>query len=413
MNAWGAWMAFVTILGIAAIVIVAGGIVAFLGHMIIGVFDNSRKEPKEDAQEQKNVVTYNEYKQLENGTKQEAESDYDFEAINKAKAEEEAKLAGQEDEDDFDLLEAQTDEDLDKIENELKEKSESEEDNSNQEDEDIDLDSLLDQISDEVVEEENTTDEPATMSEELQSYSIDDLLNQAENEPAEEENENLAETETAIETEQPAEEVEQPVGETVAEPVEEVKAEETAEVNQSEVDELKAQLAEVNRQLNEARNARATVVTIDMTEEDCVNRLETLEERLKNAKRNFRINQREYRPLKKMMGEMERNQNKLRRMETNIAKQKIALYGVDNYVDIDKEKAQKLSDELELYAGLKLSVQHCEEVINANKDRYPVLEHTNKILEEQIADLEADIETTTLKLQKIREKNGSGEEGKK
>ena len=55
--------------------------------------------------------------------------------------------------------------------------------------------------------------------------------------------------------------------------------------------------------------------------------------------------------------------------------------------------------------GLRLSVNHCEEVINANKDRYPILENTNRILEDQIAHLEADIATTTATLEKIREKN--------
>jgi len=37
------------------------------------------------------------------------------------------------------------------------------------------------------------------------------------------------------------------------------------------------------------------------------------------------------------------------------------------------------------------------------------LEHTNQILEDQIAHLEADIESTQITLQRIREKNGNGE----
>ena len=53
--------------------------------------------------------------------------------------------------------------------------------------------------------------------------------------------------------------------------------------------------------------------------------------------------------------------------------------------------------------GLRLSVSHCEEVINANKDRYPILEHTNNLLEEQIANIEADIEYTNKILAKINE----------
>jgi len=147
-----------------------------------------------------------------------------------------------------------------------------------------------------------------------------------------------------------------------------------------------------------------------MTEAECLNRLEVLEERLKNVRKDYKINLKEYKPLKKVMTDLERYQTKLRRKETIVAKKKVALYGVNNYVDIDKEKAEKLANELELYEGLRLSVAHCEEVINANKDRFPILEHTNQILEDQIAHIEADIESTKLTLQKIREQNGeSGE----
>ena len=38
-----AWMAFVSIMAIVAIVVVAGGLIAFIAHMIIGVFDNNNQ----------------------------------------------------------------------------------------------------------------------------------------------------------------------------------------------------------------------------------------------------------------------------------------------------------------------------------------------------------------------------------
>ena len=50
----------------------------------------------------------------------------------------------------------------------------------------------------------------------------------------------------------------------------------------------------------------------------------------------------------------------------------------------NEQKAENVLNESELVEGLRLSVSHCEEVINANKDRYPILEHTNNILENQI-----------------------------
>ena len=40
----------------------------------------------------------------------------------------------------------------------------------------------------------------------------------------------------------------------------------------------------------------------------------------------------------------EKDKVKLRRKEALVAKQKVVLYGVNNYVDLDKEKAQKQYD---------------------------------------------------------------------
>lgn len=396
-------MALASIIAVAAIVLIAGGLIAFLGHMIIGAFDNDRSSKPAKENE---LLDYNQYKQLENadngtnGTR----AEYDFEAINEAKAEEEQKLANNNEEEDiFKLLdEADDNVDPEEMENKLKNAEPVEENKETIEeasDDDFDIDNLIDEISDSVEEEvkaEQTDD--VKMSDELESYSIDDILNQAEQEQAEE-------TEEVVEEQPEAEQETEPVEETeeeASEPVKEV----VVVKDDSEVEKLKAQIAELNKQLESKNNVN--VVSIEMTEEQCEARLATLEERLKNAKREYKVNMKEYRPLRKMKNELERNQAKLRRKENAIAKQKLDLYGVNNYVDIDKEKAQKLTNEIEFYEGLRLSVEHCEEVINANKDRYPILEHTNNILEEQIANIEADIETTKIQLQKLRDKNGNG-----
>lgn len=185
------------------------------------------------------------------------------------------------------------------------------------------------------------------------------------------------------------------------------------------IETLRAQVEDLYRQLDIAKSApvakssttNVVVTTINMTESECVKRLELLEERLKSVKKDYKINLKEYKPLKRVMVNLEKYQTKLRRKETIVAKKKVALYGVNNYVDIDKEKAEKLANEIELLDGLRLSVNHCEEVIEANKDRFPILEHTNNILEAQIADIEADIATTQETLRRIREKNGSGSNG--
>ena len=220
----------------------------------------------------------------------------------------------------------------------------------------------------------------------------------------------IAETEDegdeALEILPEIEEVEEEIAE-----VEEVVApvEEKEDESKKIIEDLKAQLADLNKQLEIARSSKTEVVTINMTEEECVARLNMLEERLKDVKKDYKTNMKEYRPLKKVMNDLEKYQTKLRRKDTIVAKKKVALYGVNNYVDIDKEKAEKLANDLELLEGLRLSVSHCEEVINANKDRYPILERTNQILEDQIAHIEADIASTQATLAKIREQNGSGE----
>ena len=81
--------------------------------------------------------------------------------------------------------------------------------------------------------------------------------------------------------------------------------------------------------------------------------------------------------------------------------------GVNNYVEIDKEKAEKLAHELELLDGLRLSVSHCEEVMNNNKERYPILEHTHIILINNIKDLEADLAQLNKELQILKDQENN------
>lgn len=447
-----AWMAFISIMAIVAIVVVGGGLIAFIAHMILGVFDNGKQsKPKAERE----VLDYAQYKQLENSLHSTVEKDYDFEAINKAKAAKEKEMLEKENFSIYDL-EDDKDDELEEIENRLKTQLEEAEEKPveepaqqpqenveikveepaeevEEEIDNFDLENMLNEISNDIIEEEKMQNESEeiSMSDELASYSIDDLLKQVEET---EEDEEVQE----VEDYQEIEEMEDEEVETV-----ETEVFETKEESNEEIELLKAQLAELNKQLEEARTGnkqleemnkqleeaktenmrleeinkkleeakteKVEVVRIDMTEEECVARLETLEERLKSVKKQYKTNSKEYRPLKKVMNDLEKYQTKLRRKETVVAKKKVSLYGVNNYVDIDKEKAEKLANELELLDGLRLSVSHCEEVINANKDRFPILEHTNQILEDQIAHIEADIESTKLTLQKIREQNGNGE----
>lgn len=423
------WMALFSIMAIVAVVLVAGGLIAFIVHLIIGALD---KKDKPVSYENKNteLLNYSDYKTSEKLLTQQKD-EFDFEELNRAKAEQEK--ANLEDEEDLkfeldDEVPTEDDEKSDESEEIKLEEDEKVEDKLDLDEDDLDLDAMLEEISSDIIEEEKekaVEENAPKMSDELASYSINDYLNKEESDEAEEEVEEepaevVEETEEVETDEEPSDEglevKPEEESDEVEEETQEEQAEETEEVAETEedeskkvIEELKAQLADLNKQLEQARSAKTEVVTINMTEEECVARLETLENRLKEVKKDYKTNLKEYKPLRKVMNDLEKYQTKLRRKDTIVAKKKVALYGVNNYVDIDKEKAEKLANDLELLEGLRLSVNHCEEVINANKDRYPILERTNQILEDQIAHLEEDIASTQATLNKIREQNGEGE----
>ena len=442
------WQAFLGIIAIIGIVIVVGGIIAFLGHVVIGAFDNEDRATKQPKQE---VMDYTQYKQQNLLAEQNKQQDYDFESINEAKAQKEQELVHDSKEDDLFKLIDENDSNLDEIENRLKKQNEESkeverpatdvktledapmavEENKEDSDDDVDIQNLIDEINNEVVDEEKEKADEKTedVNPVLAEYDINKIMSETEQdtddktaeESIEESEQAVAETEPEVEDNKENEvttETAEPVEETVEEAVEEQPEEkvETVEESNKELEdankriaELTSKIDELNKQLSAQPVATTEVVTIDMTEDECLNRIAVLEERLKNAKKDYKTNMKEYRPLKKVMNDLDRYQTKLRRKETVFAKKNVALYGVNNYVDLDKEKQEELEQELELLNGLRASVTHCEEVIEANKDRFPILERTNKILEEQIAQLESDLELANATLQKIRERDGKGE----
>lgn len=119
-------------------------------------------------------------------------------------------------------------------------------------------------------------------------------------------------------------------------------------------------------------------------------KLEELDEELKDAEKELRQNKSEYIPLTRIHRAYDRDSEKLRKKEMQVAKQKIALYGV-NSTKADPAKKAKLDENLQALAELKDSVAHCEEVIKKNKDRYPVLEKNNKLILKQIDRINEDI----------------------
>ena len=63
---------------------------------------------------------------------------------------------------------------------------------------------------------------------------------------------------------------------------------------------------------------------------------------------------------------------------------------------------------MDLLEGLRLSVQHCEEVMKANEDRYPILETAYNNLLETNKNLKADIDECTAKIEELKASEEDG-----
>jgi len=120
-------------------------------------------------------------------------------------------------------------------------------------------------------------------------------------------------------------------------------------------------------------------------------KLEELEEELKEAEKELKLNKNEYIPLTRIYKAYDRDSEKLRKREIQVAKQKVALYGV-NSNKIDDAKKAKLNENVQSLIELKDSVAHCEDVIRKNKDRYPILAKNNQLITKQIERINEDIE---------------------
>lgn len=135
-------------------------------------------------------------------------------------------------------------------------------------------------------------------------------------------------------------------------------------------------------------------------------RLANLQERLKVAEKELKANKKEYLPLARIKKTLQNDEAKLRRKEAIVAKQKIVLFGVSNYV-VDPEKEKKLAEDLDILEALRLSVQHCEDVMRENADRYPILENTNKILVKTVKDLKDDVAIVQRKIEALKANGGN------
>ena len=407
------------VLGIIALIAVAAFIVLFLADLTLSTIEGkkgiffSRGEGKSKSKENEEVEA-----EVQNKAEQKAlpyEEQENTEKVDFDRADFEKQLM---DEEDL-ALEERRQQLLNNAEPE--EKSEKEED----------LDALYAQLINEINEEvkseepEEKSEKEEDLDEDINFDEIVKLVDGDNKEEAEETNEEVVaepeevKEETEEVTEEPAETEEVEAEEETAEP------EENEEVTnlQAQLEELKALLAKEQKDKEDAEQAKLNLekeleekqnapVVVEEGEslESLMERKANLEERLKVTEKELKTNKKEYIPLARIKKSMEANEAKLRRKEAIVAKKKIVLFGVNNYV-VDPEKEKQLADELDSLEALRLSVQHCEDVMKENEDRYPILEKTNGILTKTVEDLKADLDTVNAKIKAIQDKDADGDKG--
>lgn len=228
------------------------------------------------------------------------------------------------------------------------------------------------EVSDEALEEEIARRKQALM----ERLTILQKQNEEETE-TEESTDEVEETEDAEETE------------TTEEPEETVTEEETVEKT-AETEEVEPETVVDEAQYEQVKED-TNLLASTYTKEELEAKLAEEQERLKANEKDLRASKKEFIPLRRVKKTLEKDENKLRRKEALVAKQKVVLYGVNNYSDIDEEKAKKLAEDLDLLDGLKLSVQHCQEVMEKNQERYPLLEKIYNLLVSQNAEIKDNI----------------------
>lgn len=369
----------VLIVVILGLIIAGGFLLYFLGDIVMGMSKKHSKDEEairqrqiEEAQKvQKRVDALADPEQakqdpaiaavLMNGGKVEAYDPMAEEiAAQEVEAQIEAEIAEEENEEAEEVEEVETAEET----VETEETEETEEATETEDDEEDEVDDVADYIAQ---RRKELMEKLAKIREENEDDS------NAMNLDNEDDEEEQAEEQT-----EEAEDTEESVGEAETEEVEEAE-----EVEQS------------------AEEAPATIV-VEGNLEELEEKLASLQERLKANEKELRQCKKEFIPLKKVKNTLEKDEKKLRRKEALVAKQKVVLYGVNNYADIDEEKAKKLAEDLDLLDGLKLSVQHCHEVMENNKERYPLLEQVYNLLTSRNEDIKAEIQSVQAQIEAIK-----------
>ena len=400
--------ALVNVLAIIAIIIAGGFIIFFLGDLLLSILD-PKTEDKKKAKEERPEVLKEEKKVEEpkfvpiEEVKPEPvqEKEEEVKTVDEDLAEKERLELGyvEEPKDSFADLRAAEEEYRQNNLKTLEEKQNAAKEEPA--DEDIDLNDFFfdDEDFNFGVQED---EEPEKVEEDKLDGQVSIFNEEA---PASEEK--VEEKTEAVEENKISEEAQAEIDELRRE-LEEQKAEYEALKEQTEKEKNKWQeeRAALENLFETTENKEEFVPMMTLKEYEA--RLEVLKERLKANEKDLKANKKEFLPLARVKKNLDNDKKKLRRREALVAKQKVVLYGVNNYVDIDEEKAKKLAEDLDLLDGLRLSVQHCEEVIAANKERYPILETTNRILTTVNKEIKADIQEVETAIAKLKAEEDAG-----
>ena len=375
--------AFISVLAIIGIILVGGFLIFFLGDLVLSVLDPEYVhfwQRKKNGEKVKDKQSSKEKDEKQEETK---ELEFKFDEADKdafAKEDEEPKVEVAPVEE---VKEEPAEEVVEEVKEEPAQEKPAEEVDELKAEEELFKQNMLKEIEERRQKQADGSDEQF----ENFFYDDEDIAVFGDEEQAEAPAEGTeAAQEEAQAAEATTEEIVEETEETEAQPsIEELRTQFEAEI---------AKLQARNEELENELNSKEEVIAPAGNIEEYEARLETLKDRLAANEKELRKVKKEYIPLRKVSKTLENDERKLRRKEAIVAKQKVVLYGVNNIADIDEEKAKKLSEELDLLEGLKLSVQHCEEVMTANKDRYPILENTFNILTANNETLKADIKET-------------------
>lgn len=382
----------ITIVVVLGIVVAGGFLLYFVGDLLMSLSNKGKEKDNEaikNAQLKSQQELENRVKALEDNQNKENSSAtilYNGAVVEAYNPDEEEK--------EKEEVEEVSQEETEPMQEETQEEAteESAQEEESEEEEDDEASEYIRQRRAQLMERLAKMQQQEQEIEEEESVDISEEEQETEETPVEEVAEETTVEETS-EEETPAEEV--PAQEEVV--TEETTEEESAEEqNQEEVQEetpvIPVVPVEVDEKFASAKasedeNALASTMTLEELEA----KLAEEQEKLKANEKELRQCKKEFLPLRKVKKTLENDEKKLRRKEALVAKQKVMLYGVNNYADIDEEKAKKLAEDLDLYDGLKLSVQHCEEVMAKNKERYPLLEKIYDLLTSQNAEIKEDI----------------------